>query len=146
MKRATTTLQQQQDRDAKMVELSKETQTTLRGEYGGEYDGNMNAALELLKVHLGEEGKTDFLAMRLEDGTRIQDNTDIVRMLVNIGTDYYGGNSIMTGDVETTTKTLEEQKAELLALRNSDPERFKSDAVQEKLTKIYAQLDRINAR
>lgn len=136
----------QQDRDAAMAKASKETQEVLRGEYGSEYDGNIRAANELLRTRMGEDGHKALMEWRGEDGVRLQDNPDFVRMMVDLGVDYYGANTIVHGDVETTTKTLEDRKAELLELRKTDPQKYKSDAIQSEITKIYKQLDKLSSR
>jgi hypothetical protein len=80
------------------------------------------------------------------DGSRLQDNQAFVKMMAQVGSDYYGGNAIMTGDVETTAKTVEERINELLTLRNEDPDKYFSDEVQGKITALYNQRDKINAR
>lgn len=137
---------QAQDLNAQLARVAGETQKTLRAEWGGDYDGQIGAAQELMKAHLGQDGFGEMMSLRLMDGSRLQDSLPFVKMMATIGADYYGSNAILTGDIEATGKTLEAQQQELLALRVSDPEKYKSDAVQGKLTKIYAQLDRINAR
>lgn len=137
---------QQQELSGNLAKVAKETQAALRTEWGGEYDGNLNAAQQLMTAQLGEEGFGQMMDLRLMDGSRLQDNLAFVKMMAQLGADYYGGNAIMTGDVETTAKTVEEQIKELLQLRIDDPEKYKSDEVQGKITKLYAQRDKINAR
>ena len=137
---------QVQELNANLAKVAKETQSALRAEWGGEYDGNIGAAGELMKTHLGDDGFKSMMDMRLMDGSRLQDNAAFVKMMAQIGADYYGSNAIFKGDIEATSKTLEEQKTELLQLRVNDPTKFKSPAVQEKLSGIYAQLEKINAR
>ncbi|PST27205.1 hypothetical protein C7U60_02665 [Mesorhizobium plurifarium] len=137
---------QQQELDGNLARVAKETQSALRNEWGGEYDGNIGAAQQLMTSHLGKDGFEEMMGLRLMDGSRLQDNLAFVKMMAQLGGDYYGGNAIMTGDVETTAKTVQERIDELLALRVSDPEKYKSDDVQQKITKLYAQRDKINAR
>lgn len=137
---------QQQELSGNLAKVAKETQAALRTEWGGEYDGNLNAAQQLMTAQLGEEGFGQMMDLRLMDGSRLQDNLAFVKMMAQLGADYYGGNAIMTGDVETTAKTVEEQIKELLQLRIDDPEKYKSDEVQGKITKLYTQRDKINAR
>lgn len=136
----------QQELSSTLVKVAKETQATLRNEWGGEYDGNLNAAQELMKSHLGEEGFGEMMNVRLMDGSRLQDNIAFVKMMAQLGGDYYGGNAIMTGDLETTSKTLQERKDELMALRATDSTKYFSDEVQGKLQKIRAQLSKIGSR
>ncbi|SCW39108.1 hypothetical protein SAMN02927900_01297 [Rhizobium mongolense subsp. loessense] len=137
---------QQQELDGNLAKVAKETQAALRNEWGGEYDGNIGAAQQLMTAHLGKEGFEGMMGLRLMDGSRLQDNIAFVKMMAQLGADYYGGNAIMTGDVETTAKTVQERIDELLALRVSDPEKYKSDDVQQKITKLYSQRDKIKAR
>lgn len=137
---------QQQELDGNLAKVAKETQAALRNEWGGEYDGNIGAAQQLMTAHLGKEGFEGMMGLRLTDGSRLQDNIAFVKMMAQLGADYYGGNAIMTGDVETTAKTVQERIDELLSLRVSNPEKYKSDDVQQKITKLYAQRDKINAR
>ncbi|WP_318875516.1 hypothetical protein [Sinorhizobium meliloti] len=137
---------QQQELDGNLAKVAKETQAALRNEWGGEYDGNIGAAQQLMTAHLGKEGFEGMMGLRLMDGSRLQDNIAFVKMMAQLGADYYGGNAIMNGDVETTAKTVQERIDELLAYRVSDPEKYKSDDVQQKITKLYAQRDKINAR
>lgn len=137
---------QAQELNAQLAKTAKETQATLRAEWGGDYDGNIGAAQMLMKQHLGDEGFNSLMEMRLMDGSRLQDNLPFVKMMANLGGDYFGATAIFTGDGEASGKTLEQQKTELLQLRVSDPEKFKSDEVQSKLTRIYAQLEKVNSR
>jgi len=137
---------QQQELSANLAKVAKETQAALRTEWGGEYDGNLNAAQQLMTAQLGEDGFNDMMGLRLMDGSRLQDNQAFVKMMAQVGSDYYGGNAIMTGDVETTAKTVEERINELLTLRNEDPDKYFSDEVQGKITALYNQRDKINAR
>lgn len=137
---------QRQELDGNMAKTAKATQAALRTEWGGEYDGNISAAAQIMTTHLGEEGFENMMGLRLMDGSRLQDKPEFVKMMAQIGADYYGGNSIITGDVETTSKTVNERITELLQLRVSDPKKYKSDEVQEKITKLYAQRDKLKAR
>lgn len=137
---------QAQEMNTNLAKVAKETQTSLRSEWGGEYDGNISAAAQLMTAQLGEEGFNQMMDLRLMDGSRLQDNAAFVKMMAQVGSDYYGGNAIMTGDVETTAKTVQERIDETLAMRNTDPNKYFSDEVQGKLTALYAQRDKINAR
>ncbi len=138
--------QVEQDKAELMAKTAKETQATLRAEYGGEYDGNIAAGQELIKTHVGEDGFNAMMDMRLEDGSRLQDNIEFVRLMVQIGGDYYGGTGIVNGDVESTAKTAEQRLNDLTELRRTDPEKYKSDAVQKEVSELSLQLDKINSR
>lgn len=137
---------QKQELDGNMAKVAKETQAALRAEWGGEYDGNLNAAQQLMTTHLGDDGFNRMMGMRLQDGSRLQDDPAFVKMMAQLGADYYGGNAIFNGDIETTAKTVQERIDDLLKIRQSDPEKYKSDEVQSQIVKLYAQRDKINAR
>lgn len=137
---------QRQELDGNLANVAKKTQQELRTEWGGEYDGNISAVQELMKTHLGDEGFGQMMDMRMMDGSRLQDHPGFVKMMAQIAGDYYGSNAIFNGDIETTSQTVQEQIDGLLELRNSDPEKYKSDAVQAKITKLYQQRDKISAR
>ena len=141
-----TAREMRQAMDLAMAKQSKETQTILRGEYGAEFDGNMMAANELLKTHMGEEGRDEMLSMRLMDGTRLQDHPGFVRMMVQLGTDYYGSNAIMTGDVESTAKTVDEKIEDLKGLMSTDPAKYYSAPIQEEMAKLIDQRARLQER
>lgn len=137
---------QAQELNANLAKVAKETQTALRSEWGGEYDGNIGAAQQIMTQHLGQDGFEDMMGLRLMDGSRLQDHAGFVKMMANIGVDYFGGNAIMNGDVETVGKTVQGQIDELLKLRVDNPEKYKSDDVQAKLQKLYAQKEKLEAR
>ena len=138
--------EQQQARDGAMAQKSKETQTHFRGVYGAEYDGNMAAAMELVRTQLGEDGVQSVLTSRLEDGTRLQDQPWFVEMMVNLGTDYYGSNQIFTGDVETTAKTVDQKLEEYMKMRLEDEDKYFSPEIQEEVAKLKAQQQRLAER
>lgn len=137
---------QQQELNATLAKTAKETQSTLRTEWGGEYEGNLNAAKQLLTTQLGEDGLTQMMSLRLMDGSRLQDNLPFVKMMAQLGGDYYGGTAIIGDNVEMTSNTVQERISELMALRTSDERKYKSDDVQSELTKLYAQRKKLQAR
>ena len=137
---------QQQALDGNMAKVAKETQNTLRAEWGGEYDGNIGAVQELMKSHLGEEGFGQMMGMRMMDGSRLQDHPSFVKMMAQIATDYYGSNAIFNGDIETTSKTLDEKIAEYRKMQTEEPEKYRSPAVQEAVAALYAQKEKLDAR
>lgn len=137
---------QQQEMDGRLAAVAKQTQADLRSEWGGEYDGNIGAIREFMTAQLGDEGFERMMGLRLIDGSRLQDDPAFVKMMAQVSTDYYGSNAIYNGDIEATSKTVQERIDELLKLRTDDPEKYKSDSVQAEITKLYAQRDRINAR
>lgn len=138
--------QQKQDRAAVLAEREKETQAALRSEYGPEYDGNIAAASELMKSQMGAEKFDQMMDLRMEDGSRLQDHADFVKMMVNVGRDYYGSTAIIKGDVETTIKTLDEKIKEYSDLQMSDPNKYASEPVQAEVAKLYAQKEKLAAR
>lgn len=137
---------QQQELSANLAKVAKETQSALRNEWGGEYDGNLNAAQQLMTAQLGEEGFKDMMGLRLMDGSRLQDNQAFVKMMAQVGADYYGGNAIMTGDVETTAKTIDQKIADYREMQTKDPEKYRSPEVQDAVAALYAQKAKLDAR
>lgn len=138
--------EQQQALDANLANVAKKTQAELRAEMGGEFEGTMGAVREFMTAQLGKDGFDDMMGLRLMDGSRLQDHTPFVKMMAQVSTDYYGSNAIYNGDIETTSKTVQERIDELLKLRVEKPEEYKSDAVQAEITKLYQQRNKINAR
>lgn len=139
-------VQAQQDKDAAAAEKAKGTQETLRGEYGSEYEANIEAATGFMRSQLGEDGFAEVLETRFEDGTRLQDNPAFVKMMVSLAGDYYGGTGIVTGDVETASKTIEEKLAEFTEMRLNKPDEYFSDKVQQQVAELHAQKERLAAR
>lgn len=137
---------QQQALDGHMAAIAKQTQTELRAEWGGEFDGNIGAVREFMTAQLGQDGFERMMGMRLMDGSRLQDDPAFVKMMAQVATDYYGSNAIFNGDIETTSKTVQERIDELLKLRTSNEEEYFGDKVQGELAKLYAQKEKINAR
>ncbi len=137
---------QQQELDSNLVKVAKETQSTLRAEWGGEYDGNIGAVQELMTTHLGKDGFGEMMEMRMMDGSRLQDHPGFVKMMAQIATDFYGSNAIFNGDIETTSKTIDEKIAEYRKMQSDDPEKYRSPAVQEAVAALYAQKEKLDAR
>lgn len=137
---------QQQELDGNMAKVAKQTQADLRSEWGGEYDGNIGAVQELMKSHLGEDGFNGMMSMRMMDGSRLQDHPGFVKMMAQIATDYYGSNAIFNGDIETTSKTIDEKLADYRKMQTDDPEKYRSPAVQEAVAALYAQKEKLDAR
>lgn len=141
--------EQQQALDGNLAKVAKQTQAELRTEWGGEYDGNIGAIQEFMTAQLGQEGFGRMMGLRLMDGSRLQDDPAFVKMMAQVSTDYYGSNAIYNGDIETTSKTVQERIDGLLKLRAGnakEQEEFFSDKTQAEITKLYAQRDKINAR
>lgn len=137
---------QQQELDGNMAKVAKETQSALRSEWGGEYDGNIGAVQELMTSHLGEDGFGEMMSMRMMDGSRLQDHPGFVKMMAQIATDYYGSNAIFNGDIETTSKTIDEKLADYRKMQTDEPEKYRSPAVQEAVAALYAQKEKLDAR
>ena len=137
---------QQQELDGRLAAVAKQTQADLRSEWGGEYDGNIGAIREFMTAQLGDEGFERMMGLRLIDGSRLQDDPAFVKMMAQVSTDYYGSNAIYSGDIEATSKTVQDRIDELLKLRTDDPEKYKSDSVQAEITRLYQQRQKITAR
>lgn len=136
----------QQEAARKAVETTKKTQAELRAEWGGEFEGNIGAIRELMTAQLGADGFQQMMGLRLEDGTLLQDQAPFVKMLAQIATDYYGSNAVYTGDVEATTKTLDDKLAEYEKMLLEKPEEYYTPKVQETVAKLYAQKEKLGKR
>jgi hypothetical protein len=135
-----------QDAQRRAVETTKKTQAELRAEWGGEFDGNIGAIRELMTAQLGADGFEQMMGLRLEDGTLLQDQAPFVKMLAQIATDYYGSNAIYSGDVEATTKTVEDKLADFDNMQMSDPDKYWSAPVQAEVKKLHEQKLKLNSR
>lgn len=124
--------------------VGDESANALKAEWGREFDSNAAAIQNYLNQSLGAEEAEAMRSLRMEDGSFLMDNADVLRLLVQPATDYVGPNSIIGGDVATAAKTLNERKDELLGMRLSDPNKFKTEGIQEELADIYGKLSRIN--
>lgn len=131
---------QQKNENAGIVH--EEASDALRAEWGREFEGNQNAIKSYLNEALGADEANGLREMRMEDGSYLMDNPQLLRLLVQPATDYMG-TGMIAGDTATMAKTLTQRRDELLAQRLSDPQGYKSDAVQEELTSIYQKLDRM---
>lgn len=124
--------------------VHSEASDALKAEWGREFDANQNAIKSYLNESLGAERADEMREMRMADGSYLMDNPDVLRLLVQPASDYMGGDLMVAGDQATAAKTLNERKNELMALRLSDPVKYKSDEVQEEVAGIFAKLGRLN--
>ncbi|WP_234903192.1 hypothetical protein [Agrobacterium vitis] len=136
----------QQRLDERLAQTAKATQNALTAEWGAEYKGNITGVQELLKTHLGDEGADQFYNLRLADGSRMQDNIGMVKMLASIASDYYGSNAIIVGDVEAAGQTTQQQIDDLLQLRVKDPDKYNSPDVQAKINALFARKSKLDGR
>ena len=125
-----------------------ETQTTLKAEWGGEYKSNLNAIKQFITSQMGgdEDAAVELFRTPLADGSMLGDNLSFIKMLATPAVDYVGPNAIYSGDSVKTIATLEERKEELLSLRSTDPNKYKSDRVQNELIGIYDKLEKLEQR
>lgn len=137
---------QRQQLDGRMAQRENETRAALQAEWGNDYKGNINAAVHLMNVTSGEDAATELLGLRLSDGTRLQDNKTFVKMMAQLGGDYFGGIQIVRGDIETTAKSLQEQIDEGMKLMDTDRAKYNSPEHQEKMSKLFAQKEKLAGR
>lgn len=125
-----------------------ETQSELKAEWGGEYRSNLNAIKQFIVGQMGgdEDAATDLFRTPLEDGSLLGDHLPFIKLLATPAVDYVGPNAIFSGDTKQTTVNLEQRKDELLQLRNTDPDKYKSDAIQTELQGIYQKLEKLEQR
>ena len=134
---------QRQEQNERADQVHQEASDALKVEWGREFEANQNAIRQYLDQSLGADKAEEIRSMRLMDGSMLMDNPDVLRMLVQPSVDYMGGDMMIAGDSATMAKTLGERRDELLELRLSDPQKYKSDAVQEEIGRIYSQLARV---
>lgn len=140
---------QQQQRDGLMAKRETETMAALKAEWGSDYKPNIAAANHIMNQTIGPEGAEELLGVRLEDGTRLQDNKNFVKMMAQLGSDYFGGTAIIKGDIETTGKSVQDQINEGLKMLNGTPAQqaeYRTPAYQEKMAKLYAQKEKLDKR
>lgn len=122
-----------------------ETQAELRSEWGGEYKSNINALNTFIANNMDNDADAarELMETRLENGARLGDHLPFIRMMVGPAIDHVGPNAIFSGDVQKMSMDLDARKNELLQLQLTDPQKYKSDPVQQELAGIYAQKEKL---
>ena len=137
-----------QDRMEHRYNTQVETQSELKAEWGGEYRANLNAIKQFIVGQMGgdEDAATNLFRTQLEDGSLLGDHLPFIKLLATPAVDYVGPNAIFSGDTKQTQLNLEQRKNELLEFRRTDPEKYKSDAIQTELQGIYEKLEKLEER
>ena len=140
---------QLQDIQETALEFRNETSETLRQEWGGEYQSNINAIKTFMEGRLGE-GYTDLAHKQFADGTFLGDDPNFLKMMVGPATDHVGPNAIFSGDIQAKSADLEKRKDEILQMKVSkdrhERAKYHSDQVQGELTGIYDKLAKMHER
>lgn len=134
---------QRQEANANADRVSEESHNALKTEWGRDRDGNINAIRAYLDDNLGAQKAESLRSMRMEDGSMLMDNADVLRLLVTPARDYIGGDGLISGDLQTAAKSVSEEITGLMQLRLNDPAKYKSDEVQSRLSQLYEKKDRI---
>ncbi len=137
---------QQQDLNENEYETRVETQTTLKSEWGAEYDSNINAMNTFLSSQSETGEVKNVMELRLQDGSRLGDNMDFINMIIGPAIDHVGPNAIFSGDTEQTSMDLEGRKDEILKMSLEDPAKYKSKPIQSELQSIYQKLEKLGNR
>lgn len=105
--------QQQAEGDQHTADMTKwkETENSLRAEWGKEYDLTQKTTVGYLDTILGEDGRKAFLAARMPDGTKLGGNGQIVRALAQIARENIGGVYIPPGTDGSSLPGIEQEMA-----------------------------------
>lgn len=125
------------------AELALDTKDELTKLWGSSFDENVSYAIAGVRQFF--PGKTDeeldeFLGMRLETGHKIGDHPAFLRMFAQVGREHAEDPFFQKMRGENKGFDPAARKAELLALRETDPRRYASKEVQDELDRINAGL------
>lgn len=104
----------------------------LKAEYGRDFTRNVNIAKGYLASTVGAVGADDLVSLTLADGTKLGDNPLFVRLAVSSGLATADDEALVTSDLNTGGKTLEDQWRESLDLAGTDPKKFHSEEHQKR--------------
>lgn len=134
---------QRQEANANADRVAEESNDALKAEWGREFDGTVNAIKSYLNDNLGAQEAEGLRSMRMEDGSMLMDNPNVLRLLATPARDYIGGDGLISGDLQTAAKSVSEEITGLMQLRLNDPAKYKSDEVQSRLAELYQKKERI---
>lgn len=103
-----------------------ETEDALRAEFGGDYRRNMQAITTLLEG--GPEGLYDnLMGARLADGTKLGDNANALRWLVQTARELNPMPSVTIGGSENQLQSIEDRLAEISKFRRENRTAYNKD-------------------
>ncbi len=128
----------QAEQDRAQADAREEAEATLRRDWGAEYDGNLRLA-QRAAATFGDEAFTELLETATAGKTRLGNHPAFLRIFAAIGRRMAeDGDHSAAGDA--ARNTVQSRIDELTDLMHSDPDRYKTRAVQEELTGLYARL------
>lgn len=118
-----------------------ETEETLRTEFGNDYKINMNLMSGLFDGD-PEGTKDEILNARLSDGTKLRNNPEMVKMLVRFAREINPVGAIMPSG-SADIKSMDDEYNTLRALQKTDPKKYASKEVQDRLIQILKAKEKI---
>lgn len=128
--------------DLRAAQVAQQAQTTLKAEWGADYDANHDITVRALNHYMGQDMKP-FLDLELKDGTRVGDHVGVVRGLVRMAKDWQGG-TVMIDGMPAEGMDLEGERKKIMGLMHTKPDEYASASVQSRLHKIQEALNRKN--
>lgn len=108
----------------------------MRAELGKDYVQHTTLAKSWLDGMVGEEGRTKITDTILADGTRLGDNPDFVRLVVQGALANAPEGKLIEAEFGGAGKSIEEQYNEAMGLMHTDMATFNSKAHQDKLFRL----------
>ena len=107
--------------------IKVETEDALRAEYGPDYRRNMAGMHGMLDA--APEGlKANLMGARLADGTKLGDNANALRWLVQTARELNPVHSILPGNMDNSLKSITERRKEIREIRRKDPEEYRRNS------------------
>lgn len=112
----------------------------LKTEYGKDYDRNTRIGDNFLASQLGENA-SDLTGLTLADGTKLGDNPNFVRFIVNAGLNAADDEAVATAELDGG-QSIEDAYKTAMDLKFTDPKKYHSDEHQQKLMRLAAARSR----
>ena len=131
-------------------ERRREIEDELRGEWGPEFRGNLNAMHGLFDTHGGDELKKRLFTARMSDGTPLGDDKDFLQLMVGLAKEINPAGTIVPPAGRTQMQAIEDEIAKLETEMGdtkgkNDPNAYwNSEAKQARLRELYDMQDRAN--
>jgi hypothetical protein len=129
--------------------IAKEKTEAMLGKLwpGQEKKRNLMFAEQAIANFFGKEFK-DVAGMQFADGSRLGDNLQFIQAMAKVGRLTMEDPVFLEAgrNGADAYKSLQQEKADLMALRHSKPQDYGSQRVQARLQEIYAALERHDGR
>lgn len=136
------------DADNRAAEMALEAEADLKSMWGSKFDENARWAIAGVQQFFpgkGQEELDDFLGLTLSSGHKLGDHPMFLRMMASVGLQHAEDPFFLASKNQNQGFDPEKRKAEIMALRDTDPKRYNSPDIQAELDKIIAGLARRNA-